>query len=96
MTWQGHVIADTTRALTLREATYPDVHYVPRKDVDMSLLSPSAHQTDCAFKGDCSYLTLAGSDERGVDAVWFYGQPFDAVAPINTILCSIPTWSRSN
>ncbi len=62
----------------------------------MSLLSPSAHQTDCAFKGDCSYLTLAGSDERGVDAVWFYGSRSTRSLRSSTILRSIPTGSRSN
>ena len=31
------VIADTREALTLREASYPAVQYIPRKDVDMSL-----------------------------------------------------------
>ncbi len=34
----GRVIADTREALMLREASYPAVHYIPRKDVDMSLL----------------------------------------------------------
>src|SRR3954470_5172129 len=30
----GHVIGDPRHALTLREATYPPVTYIPRKDVD--------------------------------------------------------------
>ena len=34
----GRVIADTRSALTLREATYPPVEYIPRKDVDFSQL----------------------------------------------------------
>ena len=33
----GRVIADTRAALTLREAAYPPVFYIPRKDVEMSL-----------------------------------------------------------
>ena len=86
VTWNGHVIADTTRALTLREARYPAVHYVPREDVDMSLLTPSAHQTYCPFKGDCSYFSLPAGDERGVNAVWSYEHPFEAVAVIRNHL----------
>ena len=35
------ILADTTRALTLREATYPPVHYIPIDDVDQSLLATS-------------------------------------------------------
>ena len=35
------IVADTTRALTLREATYPPMHYIPIDDVDQSLLATS-------------------------------------------------------
>ena len=34
----GRVVADTVRALTLFEASYPGVPYVPRADVDMTVL----------------------------------------------------------
>lgn len=37
ITFNGHIIADTTQALELREATLPTVQYVPREDVDMEL-----------------------------------------------------------
>jgi len=43
----GRVVADTLSAFTLREATYPPVHYVPRKDVDMSQLQRSELTTYC-------------------------------------------------
>ena len=55
VTLAGRVIADTRAALTLREASSPAVHYVPRKDVDMTLLEPTDHSTYCPYKGDCSY-----------------------------------------
>jgi uncharacterized protein (DUF427 family) len=32
----GRIIADSREALTLREANYPPVQYIPRKDVDVS------------------------------------------------------------
>ena len=35
----GKVIADTRDALTLREASYPAVQYIPRRDVDMAALA---------------------------------------------------------
>ena len=34
VTLGGKVIADTRDALTLREASYPDVQYIPRRDAD--------------------------------------------------------------
>jgi uncharacterized protein (DUF427 family) len=82
----GRVVADTVKALTLREAGYPPVQYVPREDVDMSLLEPSDHQTYCPYKGDCSYFSIANGDERLVNAVWSYEMPFPAVSSISGYL----------
>ena len=36
--WNGKVVADTTETLILYEASYPGVRYVPRADVDMTML----------------------------------------------------------
>jgi uncharacterized protein (DUF427 family) len=63
----GHTIADTVRALSLREASYPPVLYIPREDVDMSLLVRSDHRTHCPFKGDASYFSI-GKEIK--NAVW--------------------------
>ncbi|MCW6508877.1 DUF427 domain-containing protein [Lichenifustis flavocetrariae] len=82
ISWRGQVLADTGDALTLREARYPVVYYLPRKDVDMARLTRSAHQTYCPFKGDCSYFDLPANDGSGANAVWSYEAPFDAVAAI--------------
>src|SRR5262245_58141786 len=59
VTFAGRVIADTTDALTLREAAYPPVHYIPRRDVDMSLLASTTHHSHCPYKGDASYFSIA-------------------------------------
>lgn len=77
----GRTVADTRRALTLREADYPPVQYVPLEDVDRSLLEPTDHATYCPFKGDASYYTITGS-ENGANAVWEYRTPHSAVAAI--------------
>ena len=47
----GRIVADTRMALTLREASYPPVQYIPRKDVDMTLLARTDHATYCPYKG---------------------------------------------
>ncbi len=78
----GHVIADTRAALTLREASYPAVQYIPRADVDMSKLSRTQHATYCPYKGDCSYFSIDSAGEKGTNSVWTYEQPYDAVAQI--------------
>ena len=78
----GRIVADTKNALTLREAGYPAVHYVPLADVDPDVLRPSDHETYCPFKGDASYYSHAVDDAELTDVIWTYQQPFDAVAEI--------------
>ncbi len=54
----GRVVADTRNALTLREAAYPPVQYIPGEDVDFSKLERTDHVTYCPYKGDCSYYSV--------------------------------------
>lgn len=82
VTLGGQVIADTRSALTLREANYPAVLYLPREDVDMSSLSPTDHATYCPYKGECSYFSIPAGGERSVNAVWSYEAPYESVAVI--------------
>ena len=89
----GPVIADTREAVTLREASYAPVHYVPRKDVDMTALERSTHVTYCPYKGDCAYYSVSIGGERSLNAVWTYEAPYPAVAEIRGISPSIPNAS---
>jgi uncharacterized protein (DUF427 family) len=74
----GHTIADTTKALILREAGYEPVYYIPLMDVDQAQLRPSSTTTYCPYKGDASYYSLANI----ADAMWTYTEPYPAVAAI--------------
>jgi uncharacterized protein (DUF427 family) len=86
----GRVIADTRDALTLREAGYPAVHYIPRKDADMALLQRTDHATYCPYKGDCAYFSIPVGGERSTNAVWTYEAPYAAVASIKDHLAFYP------
>jgi len=86
----GRVVADTRAALTLRESTYPAVQYIPRKDVDMSLLQRTEHATYCPYKGDCAYYSIPAGGERAVNAVWTYESPYAAVAAIRDHVAFYP------
>jgi uncharacterized protein (DUF427 family) len=86
----GRVIADTRDALTLREANYGPVHYVPRKDVDLALLERTRHATYCPYKGDCGYFSIPLGGQRSVNAVWTYETPYAAVAAIKEHLAFYP------
>jgi uncharacterized protein (DUF427 family) len=86
----GRVIADTRAALTLQEASYPGVQYIPRQDVDMKALERTAHSTYCPYKGDCAYYSIPAGGERAANAVWTYEAPYDAVAVIKDHLAFYP------
>jgi uncharacterized protein (DUF427 family) len=82
VTVAGNVVADSPNALTLRESDYPAVQYIPRSDVDMSLLARTDNATYCPYKGDAAYYSITSGGERTVNAVWTYEAPYDAVSPI--------------
>jgi len=86
----GRVIVDTREALTLREASYPAVQYIPRKDVDMTLLERTNHATYCPYKGDCAYFSIPSGGERSTNAVWTYEEPYAAVRRIKDHLAFYP------
>ena len=86
----GHTVADTRGALTLREASYPPVHYIPRSDVDMALLTRTDRSTHCPYKGDCSYFSIPAGGARSANAVWSYEAPYEAVALIADHLAFYP------
>ena len=88
--FNGRVVADTTRALTLREATLPPVQYVPRDDADMSLLERTDHRTHCPFKSDASYFTIRADGRVAENAVWTYEDPYPGVAGIKDHLAFYP------
>ena len=90
VTLGGQTIADTAAALTLREAAYPAVQYIPRRDVDMAALMRSDHTTYCPYKGDASYFSIPAGGERSVNAVWTYETPFPAMAEIKGYVAFYP------
>jgi uncharacterized protein (DUF427 family) len=88
--WNGRVIADSHKALTLKEASYPAVFYIPRSDVDMPLLTHSAHKSFCPYKGEASYYSIASDGERSENAIWSYEDPSDAVSEIKGYVAFYP------
>lgn len=82
VTVAGKVVADTTRALSLQESTYPAVQYIPIEDVDVALLERTETHTYCPYKGEASYYSIPAGGDRSTDAIWVYEQPHDAVKEI--------------
>lgn len=88
----GELVADTTAALELREATIPGVQYIPIDDVVQDRLTRTDTSTYCPFKGDASYYSVTTSAGDIVeDVIWCYEQPFPAVAQIAGHVAFYPT-----
>ena len=76
------VIAESDDALLLQEASYPAVLYVPRGDLDESVVRPSATTSYCPYKGDAGYLSIDTGEQQVTDAAWTYERPYEDVAAI--------------
>jgi uncharacterized protein (DUF427 family) len=90
VTFNGRIVADTPRALILREASLPPVYYIPRADAEMALFERTVHATHCPYKGDAAYYSLAVDGRASENAVWTYETPYPAVAEIKDHLAFYP------
>jgi uncharacterized protein (DUF427 family) len=80
---RGDVVADTDRALQLQESTYPAVQYIPFEDVVPDVLTRTDTSTYCPYKGEAAYYSVTTAAGDAVeDVIWFYEQPYPAVAAI--------------
>jgi uncharacterized protein (DUF427 family) len=78
----GDIVADTNKALQLQESTYPAVQYIPFSDVVQDVLTRTDTNTYCPFKGEAGYYSVTTGAGTVDDAIWFYEQPYPAVAAI--------------
>jgi uncharacterized protein (DUF427 family) len=86
----GVVIADTSKALTLKEASYPAVQYLPRADAHMEMLQRTDRVTHCPYKGDANYFSIVANGKTLDNAIWTYEAPFPAMAEISGYLAFYP------
>lgn len=91
VTVAGKVVADSRNAMTLQEASYPPVQYIPLADVDQSLLERTSTQSYCPYKGDAGYYSVPIGGEKAVDAVWEYPEPHPPVAAIKGHVAFYPS-----
>jgi uncharacterized protein (DUF427 family) len=88
--WRGRTIADTRDALDLAEAGYKPVAYIPRVDVDMTLLERTDRVTTCPYKGEANYFSIRDGELRDDNAVWTYETPKADVAEIASRVAFYP------
>jgi uncharacterized protein (DUF427 family) len=78
----GLLLADTQRALRVRESRHDDVYYLPKADVHFEYLEPTERSTYCPFKGHASYHSVLSDSGTLTDCVWSYEAPYDECATL--------------
>lgn len=86
----GLVVAETERALVLREAKYDPVLYIPREDVRFEHVTRSDYVTHCPYKGEASHFDLIVEQTTRRAVAWSYETPFPAVSRIREHLAFYP------
>jgi uncharacterized protein (DUF427 family) len=86
----GETVARTRSALFLFETGLPARYYIPRDDVRMDLLTPSATTSICPYKGRASYWSLRVGDDTVADAAWAYVDPLPECPRIKGHLAFYP------
>ncbi|MCH2216086.1 MAG: DUF427 domain-containing protein, partial [Flavobacteriales bacterium] len=65
--------------------------YIPKGDIDMSMLTESSRTTFCEWKGMGSYYHLADGKKRVENAAWFYLNPKNAYSPLKDHIAFYPS-----
>ncbi|WP_306324568.1 DUF427 domain-containing protein [Streptomyces venezuelae] len=86
----GVDLADSRRCVRVLETSHPPVFYVPRHDVRMDLLTPTAGSTHCEWKGEATYWTLTVLGRTVDNAAWSYEEPDPAYAALTGHLAFYP------
>jgi uncharacterized protein (DUF427 family) len=87
----GEMVADTFQALTVREANYPEVQYIPFEDLVDQMLVRTDTSTYCPYKGDANYYSV--KTEAGAvvqDVIWTYERPHAAAGAIARYVAFYP------
>jgi uncharacterized protein (DUF427 family) len=83
----GEVLAETRRPSLLFETGLPTRYYLPKADVRMDLLVPSATETRCPYKGVARYYSARAGTTLVRDIAWYYQHPIPECSKIENLVC---------
>jgi len=83
----GRRVADSRRASVLYETGLPPRYYLPKTDVDMSLLTPTDTTSACPYKGWANYWNVNLDGETFEDIVWGYRTPLPESEAVGGLVC---------
>jgi uncharacterized protein (DUF427 family) len=71
----GVTIAESSKPTLLFETGLPVRFYLPKTHVRMDLLTPTAKQSHCPYKGQAEYWSIRAGDTVHADLAWAYRTP---------------------
>jgi len=86
----GVTVAESNKPTLLFETGLPVRYYLPKTDVRMDLLVPTASSSRCPYKGDASYWSVSVGETLVDDAAWSYRTPLPESLRIAGLLCFYP------
>ena len=86
----GITVAESERPTLLFETGLPPRYYVPKTDVRMDLLVPTASSSHCPYKGDANDWSLTLDDRVVEDVAWSYRTPLPESQKIAGLVCFYP------
>ena len=93
--FHGHIIADSARALVVREADRPEAYYFPREDVMMEfLLHEPGYTTHSPYLGEGGYWRIFRDGKFAEHGAWSYDAPYPAAEELRGLISFDPDWVR--
>ncbi len=83
----GVTVADSARPVILFETGLPPRYYLPLSDIRTELLTPTATQTHCPYKGTATYWSVDTGQGARPDIVWAYRAPLAESQKIAGLAC---------
>ena len=83
----GVTVADSSRPVILFETGLPPRYYLPLSDLRTDLLTPTATQTHCPYKGTATYWSVDTGHGARPDLVWAYRAPFAESQKVAGLAC---------
>ncbi|MDX1656550.1 MAG: DUF427 domain-containing protein [Candidatus Competibacteraceae bacterium] len=90
ITLGGEVLADSRNACFLFQTGLHTAYYLPREDVRLELLEPSATRTRCPYKGEAHHYSARLKDHLITDVAWSYPDPYPEALPVQDLIAFYP------
>jgi uncharacterized protein (DUF427 family) len=87
VSFNGKIIAKSSRALRVLETSHPPAYYIPLEDVEGEYLKPVPKRTFCEWKGAASYYDVTVGERRAPAAAWSYEKPNAGFEATRGYLC---------